>query len=241
MEEQMALNYDETDEFDETDDFDEESQEEFLDEEDDNPNTALSQAFREATAGTIEDYDDDEEDEESEEGDDTDDADVNAEADVDAEAYAQRLVEPIDPPPDEKDLDDSDDSDDLDDLEDLDVEPPPLKLPSPEVEPFRPQEQSNYAYAEAVTAFYEEKNYQRAIEKFGEAIENESRHTEAQIDGPNEIVAKSKYWQAEAYIKLHDPSQAIVTLEDLVETCPGHYLILAAERRVEALNAKGSS
>ncbi|MCG9134541.1 hypothetical protein J5I95_22995 [Candidatus Poribacteria bacterium] len=238
----MALNYDETDEFDETDDFDEESQEEFLDEEDDNPNTALSQAFREATAGTIEDYDDDEEDEESEEGEEGDDpddadgadADVNADADVEAEAYAQQLVEPIDPPPDEEDLDDSDD------LEDLDVEPPPLKLPSPEVEPFRPQEQSNYAYAEAVTAFYEEKNYQRAIEKFGEAIENESRHAETQIDDPNEIVAKSKYWQAEAYIKLHDSSQAIVTLEDLVETCPGHYLVLAAERRVEALNAKGS-
>lgn len=233
----MALNYDETDEFDETDDFDEESQEEFLDEEDDNPNTALSQAFREATAGTIEDYDDDEEDEESEEGDDTDDADgadADVNADVDAEAYAQRLVEPIDPPPDEKDSEDSED------LEDLDVEPPPLKLPSPEVEPFRPQEQNNYAYAEAVTAFYEEKNYQRAIEKFGEAIENENRHAEVQIDDPNEIVAKSKYWQAEAYIKLHDPSQAIVTLEDLVETCPGHYLVLAAERRVEALNAKGS-
>lgn len=232
----MTLNYDETDDFDEADDFDEtddfgeEPEEEFPEEEDDNPNTALSQAFREARE-TIEDYDDAEDDESEEE--DADDADTDADtpdadADADADAYAQRLVEPIDPLPDEEDL------------KDLDVEPPPLKLPATEVEPFRPQEQSNFAYAEAVTAFYEEKNYQRAIEKFGEAIEYEVQHTEDEMSGSNEVVAKSKYWQAEAYIKLHDLSQAVGTLEDLVETCKGHYLVLAAERRVDELNAKNS-
>ena len=236
----MTLNYDETDDFDEADnfdeadDFDEESPEEFLEEDDDDPNTALSQAFREATAGTIEDYDD-EEDDESEEEDaadtDADDAGADTAADADADTNAQRLVEPIDPLSDEEDLED---------LEDLDVEPPPLKLPTLEVEPFRPQERSNFAYAEAVTAFYEQKNYQRAIEKFGEAIEYEVRHTEDEMNDANEIVAKSKYWQAEAYIKLHDLPQAVGTLEDLVETCQGHYLVLAAERRVDELSAKGS-
>ena len=234
MEAQMALNYDETDDFDEaedfdeTDDFDEESPEEFLEEDDDDPNTALSQAFREATSATIEDYDDEEEDEsEEEEATDTDADDAAADAEEDTDA--QRLVEPIDPPPDEEDLE-----------EDLDVEPPPLKLPTPEVEPFRPQEQSNFAYAEAVTAFYEQKNYQRAIEKFGEAIEYEVRHIEDEMNDANEIVAKSKYWQAEAYIKLHDLPQAVGTLEDLVETCQGHYLVLAAQRRADELSAKGS-
>lgn len=231
----MALNYDETDDFDEaddfdeTDDFDEESEAEFLEEEDEDPNTALSQAFREATAGTIEDYDDAEDDESEEEDDDAD-ADTD-DTDAEADAYAQQLVEPIDPLPDEEDLED---------LEDLDVEPPPLKLPLTEVEPFRPQEQSNFAYAEAVTAFYEEKNYQRAIEKFGEAIEYEVRHTEDEMSDSNEVVAKSKYWQAEAYIKLHDLPQAVGTLEDLVETCQGHYLVLAAQRRADGLNAKDS-
>ncbi len=233
----MTLSYDETDDFDEmddfdeTDDFDEESQEEFLEEEeDDSPDTALSQAFREAAGSTIEDYDD--EDDEEDEGDEED-AEAEEEDDgdaADAEANAQRLVEPVDPLPDEEDLAD---------LADLDIELPPLKLPAPDVEPLRPQEQSNSAYAEAVTAFYEEKNYQKAIEKFNEAIENEVRHTENKMDDTNEIVAKSKYWQAEAYIKLHDLSQAIGTLEDLVETCRGHYLVLAAQRRADALNAKG--
>ena len=244
MEEQMTLNYDETDDFDEaddfdeTDDFDEEPEEEFPEEEDDNPNTALSQAFREARE-TIDDYDDAEDDESEEEDEDEDDADVDtpdadtdadADADADADTYAQRLVEPIDPLADEEDLDDLD----------LDIEPPPLKLPATEVEPFRPQEQSNFAYAEAVTAFYEEKNYQRAIEKFGEAIEYEVQHTEDEMSDSNEVVAKSKYWQAEAYIKLHDLPQALGTLEDLVKTCQGHYLVLAAERRVDELNAKDS-
>ena len=231
MEEQMTLNYDETDDFDEADDFheaddfDEESQQEFLEEDDDDPNTALSQAFREATSATIDEYDDeeDEEDDEGEEDEAGEEAD-KAEEDTDA----QRLVESIDPLPDEEDL------------EDLDVEPPPLKLPTPEVEPFRPQEQSNFAYAEAVTAFYEQKNYQRAIEKFGEAIEYEVRHIKDEMNDTNEIVAKSKYWQAEAYIKLHDLPQAVGTLEDLVETCQGHYLVLAAQRRVDELSAKRS-
>ena len=91
-----------------------------------------------------------------------------------------------------------------------------------------------------VTAFYEEKNYQRAIEKFGEAIEYEVQHTEDEMSDSNEVVAKSKYWQAEAYIKLHDLPQAVGTLEDLVETCPGHYLVLAAERRAGELKAKNS-
>jgi len=234
----MTLNYDETEDFDEADDFDEagnfdeaedfdeEPEEEFLAEEDENPNTALSQAFREATAETIEDYDDAEDGESEEEEEDAD-ADTD-DTDADADTYAQRLVEPIDPLPDEEDL------------EDLDVEPPPLKLPAPEVEPFRPQEQSNFAYAEAVTAFYEEKNYQRAIEKFGEAIEYEVQHTEDKMSDFNEVVAKSKYWQAEAYIKLHDLPQAVGTLEDLVETCQGHYLVLAAQRRADELNAKDS-
>ena len=106
------------------------------------------------------------------------------------------------------------------------------------VEPFRPQEQSNNAYADAVTAYYEEKNYQRAIEKFGEAIEYEGQSSEQSVTDANEIVAKAMYWQAEAYVKLQDLSQAIGTFEDLVKTCQGHYLSLAAQRRAEQLNAK---
>ena len=107
-----------------------------------------------------------------------------------------------------------------------------------EIEPFRPQEQSNYAYADAVTAYYEEKDYQRAIEKFSEAIENEVQDTEGA--DPNEIVAKAMYWQAEAYVKIQDIPQAIGTFESLVQTCRGHYLVLAAQRRADELNGEDS-
>ena len=226
----MTFSYDETDDFDETDHFDDESQDSLLDEEGDdsvdleNPSTALSQAFREATVEVIEEDDDDDDDD-----DDQKEVGVEEEAegaeekgkDDNIEPFEQRLAEAIDALPDE---------------EDLEVDLPPLELPSLEIEPFRPQEQSNYAYADAVTAYYEEKDYQRAIEKFGEAIENEAQDTEA--TSPNEIVVKAMYWQAEAYVKMQDISQAIGTFESLVQNCQGHYLVLAAQRRADELNAK---
>ena len=240
----MTFNYDEEDEFDETDDFDEindyeetdnldnEPEDDFL-EAADEPNTALSRAFREATASEIEDEDDD---------DDTDDED-DFEAD-DESADEQRLVKPIDTLPDNDRADDNSEEDDTEedndtnDEDELEVELPPLELlPSRQVvEHFRPREQSNTAYADAMTAYYEEKNYQRAVEKFDEAITYEAQRTEGSPTDPNEIVAKSKYWQAEAYAKLQNLSQAIGIFEDLIETCQGHYLVLAAQRRADQLN-----
>ena len=228
----MTFSYDETDDFDEADDFDNEPEDAFLDETDDDdsvdldedledPDTALSHAFREAAAAeVVEDYDDEKEDcEDSEE--DGEDGDT----DEDTEAYEQRLAEAIDALPNE---------------EDLEVVLPPLELPSLEVDPFRPQEQSNYAYADAVTAYYEEKDYQRAIEKFGEAIENETQRTAENATNSSEIVAKAMYWQAEAYVKMEDIPQAIVTFENLVQTCQEHYLSLAAKRRAAQLNLEDS-
>ena len=111
-----------------------------------------------------------------------------------------------------------------------------------EIAPFNPQEENNFAYAEAVRAYYEEKNYEQAIEKFGEAIENEKQQTKDPQSVANEIVAKSKYWQAEAYVKTQDIPQAIVTFESLIESesCQEHYLTVAAQRRAETLKAKHS-
>ena len=186
------------------------------------------------------DDDADEDDDDANEDDDDTEEDGSEENDGgDANAYEQQLVEPVDALPDEVEPVDALPDENENDLE---VELPPLELvpTKPEVELFRLQEQSNYAYADAVTAYYEGNDYQRAIEKFGEAIEYEARSTEDSVIDANEIVAKSKYWQAEAYIKLQNLPQAIVTLEDLVETCQGHYLSLAAQRRVDQLNAKNS-
>ena len=124
--------------------------------------------------------------------------------------------------------------------EDLEVVVPPLELPSLEVEPFQPQEQGNLAYADAVRAYHEDKDYQRAIEKFGEAIENEVQHTDGSATDANSVVAKAMYWQAEAYVKLQDIPQAIVTFESLIQTHQEHYLSLAAERRTAQLNPEDS-
>ena len=276
----MTFSYDEADDFDETDDLDEiddldeEPQEAFLEEDDDDPGTALSQAFRQAATGTMMDEDDADEDEDDIEESDAEEDDIEGDAeedgiegdaeeddieddaeedgieddaeedgiegdaeedgieeddDADANAYEQRLVEPVDALPDENE-------------NELEVELPPLELAPTEmeVEPFRPKEQSNSAYRDARTAYHEEKNYQRAIEKFNEAIEYEVRSIEDSLTDANEIVAKSKYWQAEAYVKLQDLPQAIGTFEDLVKTCQGHYLSVAAQRRADQLNAKNS-
>lgn len=225
--------YDETDDIEETDDFDDEPQDSYLDEEDDDvvdledeeeddlddAATALSRAFREAVgADTVEDDADEKEDSAEEADDDDTEAD-----DDDAEAAEQLLAEAIDALPDE---------------EDLEVVVPSLEAPSLEVGFLRPQEQDNLAYADAVTAYYEEKDYQRAIEKFGEAIENETQRTDGSVTNSSSIVVKAMYWQAEAYVKMQDISQAIVTFENLIQTYQEHYLSLAAQRRTAQLNPK---
>ena len=105
---------------------------------------------------------------------------------------------------------------------------------------FQLYEQSSHASANAVTAYYEEKNYQQAIEKFNEAIESASERTAHDLteEQANEIVAKSMYWQAEAYVKTENIPQAIKTFRALIQNCQGHYLTLAAQRRWDELNTK---
>ena len=238
--------------FEETDDFEDEPQDSYLDEDDadvvdleddiDDPATALSQAFREAAGVEVVEEPEDEMDEEEAKGveepedemdeeeakgveepeDEMDDTAEEADDD-DIEAYEQRLAEAIDALPDE---------------EDLEVDIPALELPPFEVAFLRPQEQDNLAYAEAVKAYYEEKNYQRAIEKFREAIENEVQDTGGNVTDSNSIVAKAMYWQAEAYVKMQDIPQAIVAFENLIQTYQEHYLSLAAQRRAAQLNPK---
>ena len=226
---------------DETDDFDDEPQDSYPDEEDDDlvdvdddadddsedSDTALSHAFREAVVTeVVEDHDDEKEDSAEEADDDeTDDDETDGDEadDDDTEAYEQRLAEAIDALPDE---------------EDLEVVVPPLELPSLEVELLRPQERDNLAYADAIKAYYEEKDYQRAIEKFGEAIEDETQRTDGSVTDSSSIVVKAMYWQAEAYVKMQDIPQAIVTFESLIQTYQEHHLSLAAQRRTKHLNPK---
>ncbi len=107
---------------------------------------------------------------------------------------------------------------------------------------FQSYERNNHAYANAVIAYYEEKNYQRAIEKFDEAIKDAFERTVHDLteEQADEIIAKSMYWQAEAYIKTQDVPKALEIFRSLVQDCQGHYLALAAQRRVDELSAKDS-
>lgn len=135
---------------------------------------------------------------------------------------------------DEDEDEDEDYSEPEEDEEDdfyLVIEEPPV-----EVEPFRQREIDNLAYADAVTAYYEERNYEVAIEKFQDAIDNEREYG---TGAPNEIIAKSMYWQAESYVKTEAFERATAVLESLIQlftqTGRGHYLVVAAQRRLETL------
>ena len=126
--------------------------------------------------------------------------------------------------------------------DDLEGVSPPLTLVKPVGALFRLYEQNNDAYRDAVTAYFEEENYQQAIEKFNDAIADASQRTTRDLteEQAGEIVAKSMYWQAEAYVKTQDIPRAVEVFKSLVQNCHGHYLTLAAQRRVDELNAADS-
>lgn len=126
-----------------------------------------------------------------------------------------------------------------DKLQDASSPPTPVK---PQGMLFRLYEQNNHAYRDAVTAYFEEENYQQAIEKFDEAIVDASQRTARDLteEQAGEIVAKSMYWQAEACIKTQNIQQAIEIFKSLIQNCQGHYLTLAAQRRTDELNVEDS-
>ena len=109
-----------------------------------------------------------------------------------------------------------------------------------DIAPFNEQEENNMAYTEAIAAYYDDNDYEQAIEKFSDAIKNEKKQRRGKHSATNEILAKSIYWQAEAYVKTHDIPKAIKTFESLVKTCNEHYLMIAAQRRAKTLKAKHS-
>ena len=134
----------------------------------------------------------------------------------------------------EPDEDDDDAYIDDDDLED----DSPVVIERVVVPEFTDEEANNFDYADAIRAYYEDKNYEYAIEQFSKVIRSEKRGKKKEIMQTNEILAKSLYWQAEAYVKTQDFSKAIKAFESLINTCNEHYLILAARRRAANLKAK---
>lgn len=153
---------------------------------------------------------------------------------------AEDKDEPHYPSEDEEGEDEDEEDEDEDYIEPEEEEEDDFYLvieePPVEVEPFRQREIDNLAYADAVTAYYEERNYEVAIEKFQDAIDNEREYG---TGAPNEIIAKSMYWQAESYVKTENRQKATAVLESLIDNFAdrrgGHYLVVAAQRRLETL------
>lgn len=163
------------------------------------------------------------------------DEDVKDEDDEDETDYAYEDDTYDDDEYDEDEI--VDEFEDEDYFEDIEDEPP-----LPDIAQFRPYEENNLAYTEAVDAYFDKKNYESAIGKFQDAIVNERKRG---AHGPNETIAKSMYWQAESYVKTEAFEDASAVLESLIELFAkagrGHYLVVAAQRRLETLKARGAS
>ena len=111
---------------------------------------------------------------------------------------------------------------------------------------------NNMSFYQANKAYYEDRNYEEAIAEFQAAIEYEesqpseppdvedSEDTEdseelAEPPAPNDVIAKSMYWMAEAYLKLNQIDQAVEAFGQLSEHYRLHYLAPAAQRRIASL------
>ena len=157
--------------------------------------------------------------------------------DNDESEDANRTADASEEPKDDDDEDEDDDDGEHETVEDLSTLILRQRISVPR---FNQNEEDNFAYAEAVMAYYEEKNYEVAIEKFDQAIKKEKRGKRVIQLVDNEIVAKSLYWQAESYVKTQDIAKAIKTFEYLAKTCKEHYLTLSAQRRADILKEKQS-
>ena len=107
---------------------------------------------------------------------------------------------------------------------------------------------NNMSFYQANKAYYEDRNYEGAIAEFQAAIEYEKSQpsdlpdveesedsAELAEPPPNDVLVKSMYWMAEAYLKLNQVDQAVETFGQLSGHYSLHYLAPAAERRLASL------
>ncbi len=114
---------------------------------------------------------------------------------------------------------------------------------------------NNMSFYQANKAYYEDRNYEGAIAEFQAAIEYEKSHPSdppdveesedseglAEPKPPNDVLVKSMYWMAEAYLKLNQVDQAVETFGQLLAHYGLHYLAPAAQRRIASLKLNAES
>ena len=114
----------------------------------------------------------------------------------------------------------------------------------------------NMSFYQANKAYYEDRNYEEAVTEFQASIEYEKKsessgspnakeladpENPSAPEPPNDILCKSIYWMAEAYLKLDQTDQAVEAFGQLSDHYSLHYLATAAERRVAALHPDAES
>lgn len=114
----------------------------------------------------------------------------------------------------------------------------------------------NMSFYQANKAYYEDRNYEEAVTEFQASIEYEKKsessgspnakeladpENPSDPEPPNDILCKSLYWMAEAYLKLDQTDQAVEAFGQLSDHYSLHYLATAAERRVAALHPDAES
>ena len=107
----------------------------------------------------------------------------------------------------------------------------------------------NMSFYQANKAYYEDQNYEEAVTEFQASIEYEKSQSSDPRDvekseglaeladpaPPNDVLCKSLYWMAEAYLKLDQIDEAVEAFGQLSDHYNLHYLAPAAQRRIDAL------
>lgn len=107
----------------------------------------------------------------------------------------------------------------------------------------------NMSFYQANKAYYEDQNYEEAVTEFQASIEYEKSQSSdprdvekseglaelAEPASPNDVLCKSLYWMAEAYLKLDQIDEAVEAFGQLSDRYNLHYLAPAAQRRIAAL------
>jgi TolA-binding protein len=75
--------------------------------------------------------------------------------------------------------------------------------------------------------YYEERNYEKAIEEYQKVAEEETDQL---------IKLKARYWMAESYLKLQKKDEAVEVLKELAKDYKDHYLGDSAMRRLKTLS-----
>jgi len=75
-------------------------------------------------------------------------------------------------------------------------------------------------------AFYEDRDYERAIEEYKKSVKTESDET---------LKLRASYWMAEAYVKIGDTGKAVNIFKKIANKHKAHHLGDSSRRRIKIL------